>query len=245
MKRCTRFFAISLLLGSAGLLSACVHKVTTQATVLDFSAVFSAYDSKIPGKFAVYVQTGTWSRDIYVGSWDCWTHRFSIDADDQFYDSFTQSLANMVEQAVIVPTPLSRLELSVGGFRAQIAVHGGVLEPELKFRDGFLKDEAIMKLGASVHLVVLESAGVLMQTTVEALQSTNAGRGFGCSGGTKAIANTMALVLRDLIGHTAERLNSLPTLRQPLTKQAAPAVAQEDETAVPDTEPAAGDESDQ
>ncbi len=239
MKRYTRFLAFSLMLASTGLLSACAHKVTTEGTVLDRSAVFSAYDSRIPGKFAIYVQTGTWSRDIHVNSWDCWTHRFTIDADDQFYDSFTQSLANMVEQAVIVPTPLSQQELSDGGYRAQIAVHAGVLEPELKFRDGFLKDEAMMKMVASAHLVVLESAGVLMQTTVEALQSTNSGRGFGCTGGARAVANTTALVLRDLIGRTAERLNSLPTLRQPLTPQPEPPVAREDETAVRDTEPAA------
>ena len=234
MKRYTRFLAFPLMLGLAGLLSACPHKVTTRATVLDLASVFSAYDTRIPGKFAIYVQTGTWSRNINVSSWDCWTHRFTIDADDQFYDSFTQSLANMVEQAVIVPTPLSRLELSVGGFRAQIAVHAGVLEPELKFRDGFLKDEAIMKMLASAHLVVLESAGVLMQTTVEALQSTNSSRGFGCRGGANAVADTTALVLRDLIGRTAERLNSLPTLRQPLTTQPEPSVAPEDETAAGD-----------
>ena len=194
-------------------LGACSHQVATTGMVLDQSQVFSPYKDKIPGSFAIYVQTGTWSRDIKVNSWTCSAHKFRIDADEQFYQSFTLSLVNLVESGTVVEQPLSQQELRDRGYRAQIAVHAGVLEPSLKFRTGFFSGEAFLKLKGTVQLVVLDPGGVLVQTTVETTQASESGAGWACEGANKAVQEAVGGALADLITRTAERINSLPDLR--------------------------------
>lgn len=196
---------------AAILLAACSHnaQIQTALPVVDQNVLLGVKMDPLPGKYAIYVQSGTWDSKINFSGFVCSGHHFNLAADEDFYNYFTTSLSQVVQEGIIVTEPLPPEKLAENGFDAQIAVHSNLMDPRMRVESGLFSATVVMALNASVHLVLRTPMEIVGQSTIETSQTAESDAGFACGGAGNAIGQATGAALQDLVSRTVERVYSI------------------------------------
>lgn len=191
-------------------LTACSHQITP--TVAPAQNIYRAYDEHLPGKYALFIQTGTWSADVSVSSWTCGAHRFAFDANRAFHDAVLNTVSQIVEKADVVTSAVPQSELAGHGYVAQIAVHSAAFRPQVAFSSDMFSGTAHAKVNATIHAVVLGPDGVVMQTSIEG-DGSGEKSSLSCGAGGDALDDAISSASREIMERLGEHLMNAPQLR--------------------------------
>ena len=204
-----KYFALVALLT----LNACAYDV--QVRVQPAKEIYTAYQKPLEGRYALFVQTGTWSSQVRATSWTCKAHTYPLDANSAFHMAAVQTLNQIVAEGHLVSQAVPQESLEEHGYVAQIAVHTASFAPEITFAANLFSVTAVASVKASVHVGVLTPEGLALQTTVTSQQTASAPGGGACGGGGDALSQALSAAMQDILERVAERVANAPTLRHP------------------------------
>lgn len=200
-----------LCLAVASNLAACSYKAT--APVSASYDVYSNYDTKVPGYFALYVESDEMQGEFKVSGVACSAHKYPLDARSAFEISTLKTLENLVERVELVDSPLSQESINSGGYDGLIIVRSEDLDVRLIVIPGFWSHE----MEADVEMVAsaqIESAnGRVFGTTVSADEDFTSDAGSACDGGANAISEAASDAMKELMQELGERIANSERVR--------------------------------
>ena len=102
------------LLLSAALLSACAYNAPVD--VSPAYNVYSNYEDKLPGRYALYVDSAEAKGEGEVKGFACSAHSYPYDGEAPFSSSVVATFRNIVEEVELVAMPMDAAALSAGGY---------------------------------------------------------------------------------------------------------------------------------
>lgn len=214
----------NLLVAALGctLLAACTSNVKV-ATPAIAPAEFAS-QSKTPGRYAVYIQTGGWQKEVKAQGWTCSGWSFPTDFESAYAPAARAAFSQSFADVRFVTATLKPDELAARHFDAQIIVYQGAMEANFGVNPGFFTSS----MDANVSL-----EGIVAVTGPDGLQSqgTAKGRGTGlkdtaftCDAVSPAISNAGAQAIEDFVvdAVNTSKVNVLEMKAKAATAGAAP-----------------------
>jgi hypothetical protein len=199
-------------LASVSMLGACAYNAPVTAS--PNLNVYSSYGDKLPGDYALYIDTGEFGRTIHPTGYLCSAHSYPLDIRDPFRESVVGTLQQLVEHVDVVQTPLTADELAKSGKRGQIIVRADSMTATVQFLPGFWSSTGEGHVELTANLTVDGVGGRLLGTTGEGEGTAQADAGAMCGGGAQALANAAEKAVKQLLGQLGERLSNAPRLRE-------------------------------
>jgi hypothetical protein len=175
--------------------------------------VYSSYDEKLPGSYALYVDSELFSQTVRPTGYNCAAHTFPLDMRDTFKQSVTRTIQQLVEEVEVVQSPLSGEALARSGKRGQIVVRADGLNARVQFIPGFWSASSEGNVELTANLSVDGSNGRILGTTAEGSGTAQGDAGLMCGGGANAIAMAAEKATKQLLGQLGERLSNSPRMR--------------------------------
>jgi len=177
--------------------------------------VYSNYDDKMPGKFALTVDASEMTKEIKPDGFVCSAHTFPVDGASAFETSVLKTFENLVEEVVLLDNPLNQSSLKSQGYRAQLVVKARDLDVDLKVIQGFwtAEIEADVEITASVEAINV-AQGKVLGATIEGDADGKAPAGAFCEGGGKAIGIAMQEAMKETMERLGERLTNARRMRE-------------------------------
>ncbi|HET6156927.1 MAG TPA: hypothetical protein VFE34_01150 [Dongiaceae bacterium] len=195
---------------AAASLCACTYDVkTTASPALN---VYSSYTDKLPGSYALLVQSDILAKKVDPSSHACSANNYPIDARATFKQSATDTMAQLVEKLEPVEQALTREQLQAGNYRGQIIIKAEDYDPRLTFVPGFWTATASSTVDISASLLVDGPSGRLLGTKASESR-TEESEVSGCGGGKDALGRANGKATEALLDRLAERFSSEPRLR--------------------------------
>ena len=202
---------ILIILAALGV-SACTYNAS--APVSPAYDVYSNYDDKLPGQYALYVDAEKLSGEYSVEGYACSAHNYSQDATGAFEQSVSQTFQNLVENLELVDQPLSANDLKAQGYTGMIIVEAEDIDVRINVIPGFWTSDMSADVDLAASLRVNGREGRLLGTTVSGDDDAKTGAGAGCEGGAKALSEATSKALEDLMQRLGERLSNSRRLRE-------------------------------
>ena len=175
--------------------------------------VYSSYGEPLSGKFALFVDGAALSQTVKPLGLNCSAHKFPVDLRDAFRQSVIKTVEQLVEEVVVVDTPLSGDQLTAEGYRGMILVRGESLNARLNVVSGFWSSTADSTVELSASLTEHDPAERVFGTTGMGQGNAQADAGGMCEGGATAIGMATEKAVRQLLGQLGERLSGSARLR--------------------------------
>ena len=175
--------------------------------------VYSSYGEKLPGRYALYVETEAFNQTVRPTGYQCAAYHFPVDMKESFRQSVVQTVTQLVDELEVVQSPLSTEALSKAGLKGQIAVRADSMTARIQFIPGFWSSTAESNVELTANLSVDGPTGRVLGTTAEGNGSGQNDAGAFCGGGANAIALASEKATKQLLGQLGERLSNSPRLR--------------------------------
>lgn len=206
----TKRFAITAMLP---FLSSCAYQVATD--IKPNFATYTAYDEKIRGSAAVYVDASRARSDVKVTGLACSAHKFPVDVEKDVTSAVVGTLGNLIENVQRVNAPLTRQQMEERGFNAMIIVKVEDMDIDLFVIPGFwsadMRSEAELVLGVKADTKQGRQVGSTFSGRGKA--TTNAGG--ACEGGATAIGQALEEATKEALAELAEKISNSERLRRP------------------------------
>lgn len=203
----------AIAVGLAIVVSGCSY--SSQAPVSPAYNVYSNYDDKLPGSYALYVDADAMTGTYSVQGFDCAVHRYPVDARGSFKTSVHQTFQNLVENVELVDAPLSTADLQARGHRGQIIVEGQEMDVKLVVIPGFFMADMEADVEVAANMRVDDDDGQrMLGTTVAADKDAISEADIACSGGADAITAATSEAFEELMQRLGERLSNSRKLRE-------------------------------
>lgn len=176
-------------------------------------SVVSSFTEKLPGRYALYIETTELSKVVRAQCVNCAAHTYPLDMSEGFRSSVRATFANLIDTIEEVPAPLDAGTLQAQGFKGQIIVRGDSLEGKLVAIPGFWQATISSTVRASASVIVDGQAGRLVGKTVEGMSEREADAGAFCSGGAAAVDSAASEALRKLVMQLGETVSNSERLR--------------------------------
>jgi len=176
--------------------------------------VYSNYDNKLSGTYALYVDAEEMAEKVKVKGYNCSFHSYPVDAIDQFETSVVQTFGNLLESVQLVDSPLDREALKAQGYLAQIVVEVRDMDVDLVVHPGFWTSdmEADIEIAASIEAT--NYGGRVLGSTIEGDGDATVGAGGACEGGSEAIGDAMSEAMKETMERLGERLTNSRKMRE-------------------------------
>lgn len=200
---------------------ACVISVgcayNAPVTVAPAYDVYSNYENKVPGNFALYIDSSELETVAKVQGYNCSFHSYPADATSQFSRSVHATLENLAERVELVDSPLTSESLLNRGYDAQIIVEALDYDIRLRVIPGFWNSEMEADVEIAARMKVDGFKGRQLGTTVEGDGDALVGAGAACEGGAEAIGLATSDAIRETMERLGERITNARTLREDST----------------------------
>lgn len=196
---------------SLSLATACTYSANTE--IAPSYNVYSNYNDRVPGRYALYVETERMTSEVTVSGLNCSAYTYTVDANSPFAVSVSKTLAQLFEEIEMVTEPLNRNDLAAQGFDALVFVSVDDMDVDLKVIPGFwsAKMEADAEIVANYR--VDGPTGRLLGGSVEGDDEFEADAGAACEGGGDAVGGAVEAAMKDLTRQLGERLSNSTRLR--------------------------------
>jgi len=177
--------------------------------------IYSSYDNKIPGNWALYVDANDFEERNYKFSGiACAAHKYPLDLSGVFRLSAIKTIENVVENVHLIDSPIPTDQLSRDGLTGLIILKGEDIDVDLKLIPGFWSNSVDAEVELAVSIVVNGINGRLLGTTVSEDGEAEAAAGGFCEGATDALGEAAGDSMKNTLERVAERLSNAPKLRQ-------------------------------
>jgi hypothetical protein len=195
-----RLVALGLIVGALAGCSAPV-KVAPPRT--------GVYETKVPGNYAVMLQTGAWHKGVESKGFTCSAWTFETNFDDAYKVAAEEAFRGGFENVDFTHVELAPDEVASKGYDAQIIVYQGGLDAQFVIREEMFSGSMIAEVGMD---------GIVAVTTPEGLVAQQSPRGQGkyekslmlCSEGDEVVAraggNAILEYLRNAVGAAREQV---------------------------------------
>jgi len=200
-----------LIILAAVSVSACTYDAS--APVSPAYDVYSNYEDKLPGEYALYVDAEELSGEYSVEGYACSAHNYTQDASSAFEQSVTKTFQNLVQNLEAVDQPLSSRDLEAQGYTGMIIVEAEDIDVRINVIPGFWTSDMSADVELAASLRVDGREGRLLGTTVSGDDDAKTGAGTGCEGGAKALSTATSRALEELMQRLGERLSNSRRLR--------------------------------
>jgi hypothetical protein len=163
--RVVRSHVVALVFGSTAL-TACTY--TAQAPVNPSYNVYTSYQDRLPGKYALVVDGEQLAGDFKVRGTACSFHTYPLDAREAFKISVARTFEQLVEEVDVTDRPLNQAEMLAGGYVGLIRVSGEQIDVDLVVIPGFWTHQMEAEVQMTAALVVDGPDGRLLGTRVSA-----------------------------------------------------------------------------
>jgi hypothetical protein len=199
--------AASLLLAAG-----CTHQI--QTTIAPDTSFYRESAEKIPGRYAIFIQSGTWGGKASVSTWQCGAHSYAFNSNYTFQQAVMGTLQRALAQPVRVQSPIAQGDLAKDGYAAQIAVHTAGFKPQIAFQAGFMTAKAVASVDATVQVVGVAPDAKLFQWSLQGSgQGVGPDSGF-CGGGDQALSQAMNAAAHQIMDRLGERIANSEKLRE-------------------------------
>lgn len=193
-------------------LSACTYNVKpTSAPAVN---IYSSYDDKIAGRWAVIVDPGTeFRRDIKPSTYVCSAHTYPFESGTTMKASVMNTLSNVFEETVVRTSTPSAEEMASGELAGVVLVRLDNFQPRLACQMGFWSGTCTATADISFGLEVSGPEGRLFGTSVGSSKTTDGDAGGACGDAANVFSEAYRLALRDALERMAERLSNAQKIR--------------------------------
>jgi hypothetical protein len=204
------FCYLSFFLIAAG----CAYNV--QPTSTRAVNLYSAYENKVPGTFALVMDDSIRSvnREITPTTYICSAHRFPISVGDSLAVSIKKSLEavfeNIREQGSAPPAD----QLTQLGLNGVILVRLDDFSPKVTCHRGFFTGTCTASTDLSFGVTVRGPGGILAGTSAAGSKTADGDAGVYCGGGADVVGDSITRATRDALERLTERLSNSPKLRE-------------------------------
>lgn len=176
--------------------------------------VYSSFDDKIPGNWAVYVNSDEFdSKIIKVRGLTCSAYSYPLDISPSFSPSVVKTIENVFENVELLDQPITASDLRRDGLNGLIIVRAEELDADLNVISGFWENDAEADVELTVSVLAEGEKGRLFGTTVSEDGDFTAELGSFCEGGSDALGKAAENALEKVLERLAERVANSPRLR--------------------------------
>ncbi|MDP2002154.1 MAG: hypothetical protein ACYCX0_10575 [Desulfurivibrionaceae bacterium] len=204
---------IILIIGLAGLVSGCAYNVQPVSTKA--INIYSSYESKVPGQFAVVLDDSirNVNREVKPVSHVCSAHSYPIFLGESIAVSVKHTLDSVFEQTVEQSTMPSTEAMKKLGLRGVVFVKMDDFSPRLSCSMGFWSGTCSGSTDISFGVNIRGTNGTLLATSVSGSKTFDGDSGGGCGGGANVLSESITRATRDALERLAERVSNSPRLR--------------------------------
>lgn len=203
---------VLIIMIAAVVMSACTYNAS--APVSPAYDVYSNYEDKLPGQYALFVDSEEFAGEYSVEGFACSAHSYTQDAKGAFEQSVTKTFQNLVTELEVVDQPLSGGDLEAQGYNGMIVVEAEEIDVRINVIPGFWSADMSADVELAASLRVDGRQGRLLGTTVSGDDDAKTGAGTGCEGGAKALSTATSRALEELMQRLGERLSNSRRLRE-------------------------------
>lgn len=157
-------FLAAALLG-AGILAGCQSNVSVTAPSI--SPTDLATQNKTAGKYAVYIQTGGWQKDVDTDAFTCSAWTFPTDFENGYVTSAQGAFRESFQEVKFVPGTLKPADLKAQGFDGQIIVYQGGMDAKFGITPGFWTNTPNAQVAFHGIVAVVGPGGLSGQSNVK------------------------------------------------------------------------------
>lgn len=204
--------ALALVLGCA---SGCTYKAPVDS--IKGVNVYSAYEEKIPGNFAVIVNTdeSLFNKTVSPSSYQCGAHDFDLEFASSFAASVKEANTNIFESIVSRSTVPTVAEMAKDNLSGYVLIQGKFFEPRISFIPGFWSSRANATVNIGFDYSVRNAKNDLIVTgSVSGERSFEGQAGAFCGGGTEILMEATQKAMRDVLERYGERVSNSEKLRK-------------------------------
>lgn len=166
--------------------------------------VYTSFDSKLPGKYLLYVDATALDTTVRPTGLECSAHSYPLVISQSFASAARQTLANLVGELEQVQSPVDRSELAARGARGMIVVRGEHTISRLRAVTGFWSATMEADVEVVAGVTVDGRNGRLLGTTVAGNGRAETGAGGMCEGGASALADAATQAMRQNLTRIGE-----------------------------------------
>ena len=209
-----KFLALVCLAMVMTLGSGCTYKAPVDS--IKNVNVYSAYEEKIHGNFAIIVNNdeGLFNKTVSPSSYQCGAHDFSITFADSFVSSIKDANSSIFESIVSRTTIPTVDEMEKDNLAGYILIQGKLFEPRITFIPGFWSARASSTVNIGFDYSIRDKNNDLVITGSVSGERTHEGdAGAFCSGGTEILMEATQKAMRDVLERYGERVSNSQKLR--------------------------------
>lgn len=212
MKKLVLTFVLVLVLGCA---SGCTYKAPVDS--IKGVNVYSAYEEKIPGNFAVIVNTdeSLFNKTVSPSSYQCGAHDFDLEFANSFTASVKEANEGIFESTASRATIPTVAEMEKDNLSGYVLIQGKFFEPRISFIPGFWSSRANATVNIGFDYSIRDKHNKLIVTgTVSGERSHEGEAGAFCSSGTETLMEATQKAMRDVLERYGERVSNSEKLRK-------------------------------
>lgn len=207
-----RLIVVSL---GAAMLAGCSYGAKT--SISPSYNVPSSYERKLSGDYAVKINAEAMREDVSVSGFTCSAHDYPLDMRSAFETSTVKTVQQVVDNAKLVQSPLTRADMKERNFKGLIRVEGRNVDTDLTVDQGFFSSDMKAEVQMVASINVDTPKGRALGTTVSAERDKKTGAGAACEGGAEAISGAAEDAMQALMRRIGEEISNSPRLREQIS----------------------------
>lgn len=179
--------------------------------------VYSSYEDKIPGRFALIINAdrSLFDKTISSTSFTCSAHKFPISLTDSFISSIKQANEAIFESTFERSTMPTVEEMQKDNLSGYIFITSKLFEPRLQFIPGFWSTTATATTDIGFDYNIRDrNNNLLLNGSISGNRTSDGDAGNACGGGSNVLAESISKSLRDALERYGERVSNSPKLRE-------------------------------
>ncbi|MBV2187316.1 MAG: hypothetical protein KUL88_22585 [Rhizobium sp.] len=206
---------------AAALLAGCQSKVTIDTPSISSSEFASS--AKVPGRYAVMIQSGAWKKEVTTEGLTCGAWSFPTDFESAYASAVHDAFEMSFESVSFVPVALKPDEVRQQKFDGQIVVYEGGIKTVYGIREHLFSADAVSEVKMDGIVAVIGPEGLAGQASPQGAGVATVGI-FTCSDGSKAVSEAGAKAVRDFVLHAVDAAKAnVIQMRSKAQAQATPA----------------------
>lgn len=191
--------------------SGCAYKADT--SLAPARNVITSYSSKIPGQWAVLIESERLNTTVRSQDLNCSAHTFPIDFTQGFPASVRETLPNVIAHVEFTETSSVPEAIKSTKSRGLIQIRGERLESNLKIVPGFWSANVVVDVDMTVGVTVDGGGGRLFGKTFDGHGHADRPTGIFCAGGADAVKAAAEDAQRIVLRRIAEELANSDRIR--------------------------------
>lgn len=192
-------------------LTACSYQAVPAVT--QAVAVYTTHSTKVPGRYALVVETDEMRDDAKIRGFTCSAHSFPVDMRANFKASVAATMQGIVEEVTLASEGARADSLTLDGYDGVIRVRVEHFDVKMDHIQGFWSADIEADADLTAGLIVDKGDTRVVARTFNARKDAISGAGMACSGGAGAVAEATEEAVRSLLQQMAEEVARSPELR--------------------------------